>query len=105
MDEKFSIRLYTLRQRLTQNIRSWERPTGWEIVAWTLLVTAIAAPYYLVKVGPHPPVGVYITLMGGVAAAVAFRKDPPVREKAAWILVITMLMVAEIRNLYVAEHE
>jgi hypothetical protein len=43
--------------------------------------------------------------MGGLAAAVTFRKDPSLPEKAAWILLITIVMVAEIQNLYVADAE
>jgi hypothetical protein len=41
--------------------------------------------------------------MGGVAAAVTFRKEPSVPEKAVWIVLLTLLIVAEIRNLYVAD--
>jgi hypothetical protein len=33
------------------------------------------------------------------------RKDPPVKEKAAWILLMALVMVSEIRNLYVADAE
>jgi hypothetical protein len=40
-----------------------------------------------------------------VAAAVTFRKEPPVKEKAAWIFLIALLMLAEIRNLYVDRDE
>jgi hypothetical protein len=43
--------------------------------------------------------------MGGLAAAVTFRKDPSLKEKAAWIVLITLVMVAEVRNLYVADRE
>jgi hypothetical protein len=40
-----------------------------------------------------------------LAAAVTFRKDPPLKEKAAWILLIALVMKAEISNLYLADKE
>ena len=39
--------------------------------------------------------------LGGLAAAVTLRKEPSVGEKALWIVAITILMFAEIHNLYV----
>jgi hypothetical protein len=41
--------------------------------------------------------------MGLVAACVTFRKEPSRVEKSLWIIVMTFLMVAEIRNLYSAD--
>jgi hypothetical protein len=43
--------------------------------------------------------------MGGLAAAVTLRKEPPLKEKAAWIVLIALVMVAEIQNLYVADKQ
>jgi hypothetical protein len=51
----------------------------------------------------NPPVGVYIAIMGLVAACVSLRKEPSRIEKFLWIIVMTVLMVAEIRNLYIAD--
>ena len=101
MDTRFTIWF----SKAAQKMRSSQRHTRWEYFASVLFLLAIIVPYYLLQAGLHPPVGLYITIMGVVAAGVALRKDPPVREKAAWILVIVMLTVAEIKNLYVAEHE
>jgi hypothetical protein len=58
---------------------------------------------YLYKTKHNPPVGVYIAIMGLVAASVTFRKEPTRVEKSVWIIVMTLLMVAEIRNLYIAD--
>lgn len=58
-------------------------------------------PNYLLKTGHHPPVGVYIAVMGGLAAILTFRTEPSRVERAAYIVLITLLMVAEIQNLYV----
>jgi hypothetical protein len=39
--------------------------------------------------------------LGGLAAAVTLRKEPSVTEKACWIIAMTLIMAAEIHNLYV----
>jgi hypothetical protein len=75
---------------------------------WLRIALAAAAlsyfvPHKLSAVGFSPPIGVYIAVMGGLAAAVTFRKEPSSREKALWILAITFLTFSEIRNLYVAD--
>jgi hypothetical protein len=46
-------------------------------------------------------VGAYIAFLGALAAAVTLRKEPSLGEKACWIIAITILMVAEVNNLYV----
>lgn len=74
-------------------------------IAICLLFIAVFLPPYLARFSHHPPVGTYIAVMGGMAAIMTLVKDPPVREKLVWILLITVLMVAEIRNLYVADQE
>ena len=44
-------------------------------------------------------------MMGGVAAYVTFRVGMGTAEKIGWIALITLLMIAEIRNLYVSDAE
>lgn len=83
----------------------WIREHFWLLVAVALWPVGLLLPYYLASRGHHPPVGTYIAIMGILAAAVTLRKDPPVKEKAAWILLMALVMVAEIRNLYVADAE
>jgi hypothetical protein len=63
------------------------------------------SPEIIRRWGHHPPVGTYIAILGLLAAAVTLRKDPPLSEKAIWILLMATLMVAEIRNLYIADKE
>ena len=53
----------------------------------------------------RPPVGVYIAIMGLVAALMSLRKEPSHWEKASWIILMTVLIVAEIQNLYKADRE
>ncbi|MGD1106511.1 MAG: hypothetical protein ABR865_05660 [Terracidiphilus sp.] len=75
---------------------------------WTalcLLAAAFLLPPYLLKVGHHPPTGTYIAVMGGLAAIMALVREPPVREKVVWIVLITLLIVAEIKDLYVTDQE
>jgi hypothetical protein len=73
---------------------------GWLRVAWLVLPFTVVIPWVLHHCQHDPPVGVYIGIVGGLAAAVTFRKEPGPREKALWILGITILIVAEITNLY-----
>ena len=105
MGDPTNSRFNWLQQRVKLKAHSLRKLTYWEVVALLLLCVAIVVPHYFIKCGHHPPVGTYIAIMGALAAAVTFRKDPPSLEKAAWIFVITTLMFAEIRNLYVADHE
>jgi hypothetical protein len=74
-------------------------------VAVSLWPVAYFVPPYLLKIGHHPPVGMYIAIMGVLAAMVSLRKEPSPTEKAAWIVLITLVMIAEVRNLYVADRE
>ncbi len=76
---------------------------GW--IAVSLWPVAYFVPQHLINIHHHVPVGTYIAVMGGLAAAVALRKDPSLWEKSAWIVLITFVMVAEIRNLYIADAE
>jgi hypothetical protein len=84
-------------------MRLWFREFGFLLLAIFLSIAAFLVPNYLSRTGHNPPVGVYIAILGLVAATVTFRKDPRPREKAGWILLMTLIMVAEIRNLYVAD--
>lgn len=83
----------------------WKPVYWWTALAVCLCPTAYFIPRYLSEAGHHPPVGTYIAVLGGLAAAVTFRKEPSVGEKAAWIVLISLLAVAEIRNLYVVDKE
>lgn len=82
---------------------SWFRRQGWSLLVWFLCAPASLIPYYLARTRHDPPVGAYIAIVGGLAAFVTFRDRMPRPEKAAWIFIITLLIVAEIRNLYVAD--
>jgi len=96
----------TLYRHWRGKLRSWWKPVyWWTVLAISLCPIAEFLPYHFLKTEHHVPVGIYIAIMGGLAAAVTFRKDPPVGEKAAWIALIALLIVAEIRNLYVTDQE
>lgn len=73
----------------------------WLRIAIAAILLCLYVPYYLAVRGIQPPVGVYIAVLGGLAAGVTLRREPSVREKACWIIAITILMLAEVRNLYV----
>jgi hypothetical protein len=79
---------------------SWVRLNYWTIIAAIVSTVAFTILVHLAKHDHRPPVGTYIAILGFVAAAVTFRKDPPVHEKFFWIIAITLLMTAEIQNLY-----
>jgi hypothetical protein len=83
----------------------WWHFNYWTWLALALCVPVLVVPYYLQKHKHHPPVGTYIAIMGLLAAAVTFRKEPPKIEKAVWIILLTTVMYAEVRNLYVADGE
>ena len=74
-------------------------------VAVGLWPVAIFLPHHLIKIGHHPPVGTYIAIMGGLAALVSLRKEPSPIEKAVWIFLIALVMIAEIRNLYISDKQ
>jgi len=82
---------------------AWCRRHKWSLVAALSWIPAFFVPRYLSAIDHSPPVGVYVAVMGAVAAAVTFRKDPSATEKATWIVLITLLMIAEVRNLYVGD--
>ena len=62
-------------------------------------------PRWAAQHGLHVPVGVYVAIMGLVTAAMTFHEKPSRAEKFGWLVFATSLMVAEIRNLYIADHE
>jgi hypothetical protein len=64
-----------------------------------LLVVALLVSAFVYK----PPVGVYIALAGLAAFVFAVQPDPALREKVAWIALLTALTFAEISNIYVAD--
>jgi len=77
----------------------------WFWVPVALFPIASYVPLYLARHEYHVPVGIYIGIMGLLAAAVTLRDKPSIWEKAVWILILTCMMAAEIRNLYVADAE
>lgn len=86
-------------------LRSWWKEKYWKFLALSLCLVAYFFPPHLLKIGRHPPVGTYIALAGLLAAIVTLRKEPPLTEKACWVILFTLITVAEIKNLYVAEKE
>ena len=63
------------------------------------------APHWFNVHYGRPPVGVYIAIMGLVAALMAAREDPEGLEKFWWISLMAILMVVEIGNLYKTSDE
>ena len=88
-----------------QHSHSWLRRNFWALLVWVFCVLAIFVPPYLLKTEHNPPVGVYIAIMGGLAAFVTFRESMKRAEKAGWIVLITLFIVAEIRSLYISDAE
>jgi hypothetical protein len=80
----------------------WIKRNRGTLIVFSLCVAAYFVPSRLRETCHNPPVGVYIAVMGLGAAIVTFL-EPTKIEKAAWIALFTLLMVAEIRNLYVAD--
>lgn len=75
---------------------------GWTVIAAVCLVIGVSLALYL-SIGNHrAPVGVLVAIMGLVAAVATFRREPRRTEKACWIALMIVLVVAEIRNLYIA---
>jgi hypothetical protein len=86
-------------------MRNWILRNKTQVFTWALFGAALLLTIYLQGTGHAPPVGVYIALMGGAAAWVTFRVNMSTWEKIGWIAIITLLMFAEIRNLYVSDAE
>jgi hypothetical protein len=88
-------------------VETWNQVLSdiWLRVAVAAVVLALYAIRYVSRMEWHAPVGVYIAILGAMAAGVTLRKDPSPREKAVWIVLITVLMVAEIHTLVVDEKE
>ena len=82
----------------------WSRFNRCARVGFLLSVLTFVVSEILVRTKHHPPVGVYISLMGLIAAILAFFHLKQ-EEKATWILLMTLLVAAEIRNLYVVDRE
>jgi len=80
----------------------WARLHLW-VLPTVLCAVAVFVSRHLFVTGHRPPVGVYIAIAGVVAGVLQLRKEPSKTEKAAWIVLMTVLLVAEIRNLYVED--
>jgi hypothetical protein len=102
MGEKIRPKIACLRWAIKLRRRGYN---CWALFALLLCIPAFFVPRYRVAHCLHTPVGVYIALLGGLAVAVTLRKEPWLKEKAAWVGLISLLMYAEIRNLYVADRE
>jgi hypothetical protein len=78
---------------------------AWTHFALFCLILGLSVAVFLSMGNHRAPVGVLISIMGFVAAAITFRHEPQKLEKAFWIVLMTVLLVAEIRNLYLADAE
>ena len=72
-------------------------------LAIALWFPACLLPMYFRSGHVNILVGVYLAITGVLAAACALRRDPLAREKAAWVVLLTILTYSEIRNLYTAD--
>jgi hypothetical protein len=78
---------------------------GWTVIAAVCLVLGVSVACYLSIGNHHASVAVLIAIMGLVVAAVTFRHEPGRTEKACWIALMIVLLIAEIRNLCIAHTE
>jgi hypothetical protein len=76
-----------------------------ELLLIVVSVFVVAMAHWLGTHRHRPPVGVYIAIMGAVAALMIFHEKPSLREKAAWVILVTVLMVTEIQNIYTTDKE
>lgn len=84
--------MYTLWRRILDD--------RWFRISIAALIGCFVLHHWLAKFAAPPPVGLYIAVLGGLAAFVTLRKEPSTSEKAVYIVAITLLMVFEITNLY-----
>ena len=76
-----------------------------QIGAGGSICVSILISIWLFRNHHRPPVGVYIAVMGVVIALMTFRYKPPAWEKFLWVVLITVLMVVEVRNIYITDAE
>jgi hypothetical protein len=74
-----------------------KRSRLWRWGVSILSVTAVVQYFYSEA---HPPVGVYVVILGLAAAAVTLMENLDKWEKAAWIILMFSLGALEISNLY-----
>ena len=74
---------FTPAQCTSPRARCFERLWMWSI----LVVTSAAVLQYFLT-NAHPPIGVYVAILGLSAAAVTLREQPNKWEKAAWIFLL-----------------
>jgi hypothetical protein len=67
---------------------------------WGIFLVAIIAVSQYLFSDLHPPIGVYVVILGFAAAAVTLLENIDKREKAAWLLLMFALGGLEISNLY-----
>lgn len=77
----------------------------WTVTAFCFFVVGTMVAAYFSFSSHKAPVGVLVGAMGLVAAGVTFRDDPKPRaeERALWLLLMTFLLFAEIRNDHLAD--
>src|SRR3979409_1903215 len=83
---------------------SWLKRNTFVLAGVSLSLVSFFVTSCLAKAKHSPPVGTYIGVMGLTAAIVSLFHLKK-RGKFAWILFMTLLVVAEIRNLYVVDKE
>jgi hypothetical protein len=74
-------------------VRTW-------VVGFICLMSFVVPTWVVPHLQHKPPVGVYIAVMGLAVALMTLPKEPNGLEKFLWTVTITILMVAEITNLY-----
>lgn len=80
----------------------WARNNGWGLAVYFMGICALLLALYLAKTDNNPPAGTYIAIMGAFGVFAAFREEPTLMrfEKSAWVFLLTVLLVAEVQNLY-----
>jgi hypothetical protein len=91
------------RRPLHPTILFWHWPNWLAVILASSSLLAFLIPKWLLDHGHRPPVGVYIAIMGLVVAIMTLRKEPSPAEKFWWVVLATVLMVAEIQSLYRAD--
>jgi hypothetical protein len=86
-------------------LKSWCGRNWIKLALVAASAISILVSIWLFRNHDRPPVGIYIAVMGVVIAVMTLREKPPGWEKFLWIGLITILMVVEVRNIYVTDAE